>query len=82
MNEPLGRVTIGLDRALFGKLKEIAERRRCAVDDLVDESVRVRYSIYTVEQRSAAVDEISRMDLPTGTWEEIEEEIQKGATEQ
>ena len=59
--------------ALSGCAGEISEDISRARED------RIRY---TTEERSASVDEISRMALPVGTWEEMEEEIQKGATEQ
>ena len=82
MKEVSTRTAVALDSKLFRRLKEIADRRRCAVDDLVDESVKARYRLYTVEERRAAVDVLARMDLPVGTWDEMESEIVAGATKQ
>jgi hypothetical protein len=73
MKDVLTRTPVGIDSGLFQRLKEIADRRRCAVDDLVDESVKARYSLYSAEERRAAVKALAAMDLPVGTWEEMEE---------
>ena len=76
------RTTVELDSGLFRKLKEIADRRHCDVDDLVEESIKARYRFYGAEERRAAVEEIEQMDLPASEWDEMESEIVSGAVEQ
>ncbi|MCK9462257.1 MAG: hypothetical protein M0R80_21735 [Proteobacteria bacterium] len=81
MADNTGTVSVALDRVLYQRLKEIAERRHCAVDDLVGESVKIRYSLHTAQERRAAVDSLETMDLPVGSWDEMEKEIIAGATQ-
>jgi predicted transcriptional regulator len=81
MKDTQTRTTVGLERGLFRRLKEIADRQHRKVDDLVAESIKARFRIHDAEERIAAVEAISDMDLPVGEWEELENEIIKGATE-
>ena len=82
MKETQNRMTVGLNQGLFKRLKEIADRRHCDVDELVEESVKSRYCLYSIEERLAAVNDIARMNLPVETWDKLEEEMIRGASEQ
>ncbi|MCP4602623.1 MAG: hypothetical protein GY847_19260 [Proteobacteria bacterium] len=81
MKESQTRMTVGMNDGLFKRLKEIADRRRCNVDELVEESVKARYRLYDIEERLAAVDEMAGMDLPVGEWDEMEREILDGTVD-
>lgn len=74
------KMTVSLNRSLFERLQEIAKRRRCRVDELIEESVKASYRLYDMDERLKAVDELEQLELPVGDWEEIEEDIIKGAT--
>jgi len=79
MANEIDTINVALDRNLYRRLEDIAKRRNCAVDDLVGESVKIRYSLYSAKERMAAVDSLEKMSLPVGTWEEMEKEIVDGA---
>jgi len=79
MADEMGTVTVAIDGALYRRLKEIADLRRCTVEELVDESVKNRYFLHTAKERRDAVDSLESMALPVGSWEEIETEIIDGA---
>jgi len=80
MTDHLETFSVSLDGSLYRRLKEIADKRHCAVDDLVGESLKIHFSLHTPKERRAAVDDLESMSLPVGTWEEMETEIISGAT--
>lgn len=74
------RAQILMEPAEYERLEDLAARRGVSVGSLVREAVRARYFVGE-EARRQALDEIFALDLPVaewGTWQEIEEEIERG----
>ena len=81
MGDSMVKTTVAFDRSKYEELKRIASTRRCNVEDLIRESVEVRFSLFSDDERKKAVEAMASLALPVGSWEEIEQEIISGATE-
>jgi len=75
------KTTVLFEPAKYEALKRIARSRRKTVGQLIRESVEVRFGLCSPEERLRAVEAIGMMGLPVGGWEQMEREIERGATE-
>ena len=81
MEEATVKMTIELPRSMYERLQRLASERKCAISDLLKDSAEARFSTADRDQRREAADRIARLDLPVGSWEEMEQEIIEAATE-
>jgi hypothetical protein len=75
------KAEVTLDRAKFERLEALALARKASVDELIREAVESHFGLVTQAERRADLDALGRLDLPVGSWEEMEAEIIRGATE-
>jgi predicted DNA-binding ribbon-helix-helix protein len=75
------KTEVTLDAAKYERLERIARERSASVDDLIREAVDVHFGLATRAERLAALEALAGLELPVGSWEEMEAEIVKGATE-
>lgn len=74
------KTTILFEPDKYERLKRIAQGRSRTVGELIRESVELRFGLVSREERLAAVAALAALDLPVGTWEELETETVEGAT--
>ena len=72
---------VTLDPAKYQRLEALARARRASVEELIREAVESHFGLVTPAERRAALEALQRLDLPVGSWEEMEEETVRGATE-
>jgi len=81
MEEPTVKMTIELPRTIYERLQRLAAERNCEIVELLRDSAEARFSTAGRDQKREAVDRIARLDLPVGSWDEMEQEIIEAATE-
>jgi hypothetical protein len=81
MGAPKVKTTVAFESSKYKRLKKIAQARHCEVRELIKESVEMRFDLLDKAQRQEAVKKIANLDLPVASWEEMENETIKGATE-
>ncbi len=69
------RAQILMEPEEYEQLVRIAERREVSVAELIRSAVRAVY-LRSPAERTAAVDRIASMDLPTAPWPELKREIE------
>jgi len=70
------RVQILMEPDEYEQLVRIAERRAVSVAELIRSAVRSVY-LRSTDERTAAVDRIASMDLPTAPWPDLKREIEE-----
>ena len=68
------KTTILFPPDLYARLKTLAERKGTSMGELVRRACEEQYSLYSAEDRVAAVRELAGFSLPVGTPEEMERE--------
>jgi len=74
------RLEIRLDKVRFLRLQGLARQRKRRIAAIVREAIDDKLDRASVEERLAAVEELGRMRLPVSDWEQMEAEIDAGAT--
>jgi hypothetical protein len=81
MPETKVKATVKFDRAVYEQLRRIARIKKCAVGDLIRITVVERFGLYSRAQRCKAVEEMAGLELPVGTWRDMENEALRGGLE-
>ena len=75
----LKKTTLLFDEDVYEKLKDKARRDNVSIGGLVREAVATYYGMKTKEEKNKALERLKDLDLPTGSPEDIESQIIKGA---
>ena len=75
----LKKTTLLFDKDVYEKLKDKAKRDNVSVGGLVREAVAKYYGMKTKEDKLKALKKLKDLDLPTGSPEDMESQITKGA---
>jgi len=79
MPEPMKRTQVLLPEKQYRCLRREAESRGCSVGHLVREAVEEVYVARGVSARAEAARRLVAMRVPVAGWEQMEEEIARGA---
>ena len=71
------RVEVLFDVEQFAELERAARAEGQSVGALVRRAVERQYLQPSAEERKRAVDELLRLSLPVGTWEEVKSDLLK-----
>ncbi len=71
------RVVVFFDARQYEGLERIAHARRESVGSLVREAVEREYLQPDAEERRRLVEELLRLEIPVGTWEEVKADLLK-----
>ncbi len=73
------KTTILFPPRLYRQLEKVARQQGRSVGELVRDAVEVQYGKGGVAARLQAIEALSRLDASTGSPEDLEVEIEKGA---
>lgn len=73
------RVQVLFSKEKFAILESLAKKKETSIGALIRKAVEEKYLKEQDKKRMAILGRLSRMDLPVAEWEEIEEEIMRGA---
>jgi predicted nucleic acid-binding protein len=72
------KATLPLDEETYHELQKLAEKERKSTTDLILAALQNTYGLSTRTKRQRAVKNLAKVNAPTGTWKEMEQEILVG----